>query len=87
MTVETMIRLKPVADRTPVTVHFLSSGQSLGFSSSVGRAKVTKKESSGVLVDAPLVPFSLSIALAISAMEHPADSGESKVIYNSQQLF
>jgi hypothetical protein len=30
MIVETMMRLKPVAERTSVTVHFFTVGQSLG---------------------------------------------------------
>lgn len=45
MIVETMIRLKPVADKTEVTIHFLASDQSLGFSESLGQLKVTKNRS------------------------------------------
>jgi len=46
MMVETMMRLKPVADRTLVTAHFLVAGQFWGFSRSMGVANLTKKGSS-----------------------------------------
>ena len=45
--VETMMRLKPVAERTPVTAHFRARDQSLGLEGSVGRVKVMRKGSEG----------------------------------------
>ena len=44
MIVDTMIRLKPVAERTLVTVHFCRSGHCMGFSASWGSAKVTMRD-------------------------------------------
>ena len=43
--VETMILLKPVADKMPVTVHFLRVDQSFGFSASNGVVNVTVRGS------------------------------------------
>ena len=47
MIVETIIRLKPVADKMPVTAHFLRIGQSFGFSASKGVVNVTTRGSCG----------------------------------------
>lgn len=44
--VETMIRLKPVTDRTLVTTHFLRVAQSLGFTYSNPVEKLTRNGSS-----------------------------------------
>lgn len=44
--VETMMRLKPVAERTSVTAHFRLVGQSLGFSASYSGLKTTRYGSS-----------------------------------------
>ena len=61
MMVDTMIRLKAVADKAAVTAHFLNAGQSLGFSQSKGVVNVTRKvSSSGVCVATSLGSFSLS---------------------------
>ena len=47
--VDTMMRLKPVAERTSVTAHLRPVLQFFGFSASKGSAKVTKNGSSWLL--------------------------------------
>ncbi len=61
--VETMIRLKPVADRTPSTVHFLSGGQSLGFLQTDGAGNLTRNGYSNT--DANVVTASTSFSISI----------------------
>jgi hypothetical protein len=45
MIVDTIMRLKPVAERTSVTAHLLLFGQSFGFSASNGSANATRNGS------------------------------------------
>lgn len=47
MIVETIMRLKPVADNMSVMTHFRVVDQSLGLSESVGNRKVTRFTSTG----------------------------------------
>lgn len=65
MMVDTMMRLNPVADRTPVTVHFRTAGQSFGFSGSKGVLKATRRASCCVGVLTSVVPFSSSAVVCI----------------------
>jgi hypothetical protein len=67
--VETMIRLKPVADKTPVTAHFLRGGQSLGFSLSTGAVNVTREALPGAGVATVFSPFSVSTASFIFSIK------------------
>lgn len=79
MMVETMIRLKPVADSTSVTIHFLPARQSCGLEGSLGRNATRYGSVSSLVASAPLQrPMVLACAEGVTAasiLSSSADEG------------
>ena len=66
--VDTIMRLKPVAERTSVTAHLRLVGQSFGFSGSNGSVNVTRNGSSCLVSGAGIEPSSIEGAVVIVSL-------------------